>query len=476
MPIDPVPMSRLTSAQKRKLREARDPKSAVIYTRVSTKKQAISGFGLQAQERECREYCANEGLKVIEYFEEPGITAKEQEKRPAFIKLIMFCYETTDVSKIVVRSQDRFTADIFNGFRTLYDLREVGVEVVDISYPIDTSNAAGRHHQNSLVVEANFARELGNERTISTMTEAKMKGYWVGYAPMGYVNARTPNGHGTLKIDTEHGKIVSGAFEMVYAGGYSLDEVRENVNRLGLTTRYGNPVSTKALKEMLRNPAYKGYQVVEAYPEPFIGTWEPLVSEAVFESVQISLGGRVRKTKTLRRDDSWRYPLRRFLKCIYCGNLTASSEKNGRFFYYHCTAKKKCGKVRIPPSLLHMLFAFFLNGLAFKLGRITLFLLAVQELQKEKESQYREQLKAVKRNHARLEKEREQTVKTLINNPAVPDELCLENLKRINDEKLEAELDQINLNVRLNHSECIVAAARRFIMNLSAICEVAPLL
>jgi DNA invertase Pin-like site-specific DNA recombinase len=462
-------MARLTSAQKRRLREQRDPNAAVVYCRVSSKKQAESGFGLSAQKRECLEYCAEEGLDVLEYFEEPGVSATEREKRQEYLKMLRYCYETTTVSKIVVRSQDRFSANIFHAFQTLYDLRDVGVDVIDISYPINTSTAAGRYAQNCLIVDAFFERERGKERTKSAMAEARIKGYWVGYAPMGYINVRTANGHGSLGIDPEKDPLVKNAFKKVCAGGYTLEEVREHVNSLGLTTRFRSQVSAKTFRRMLSNPVYKGVQYVEGYEEPFIGTWKPLVSKTVFDSVQTSFRGRVRRTEKLRRDDSWRYPLRRFLKCIYCGNLTASSAKSGQYLYYHCSPKKKCGKVRIPPSLLHMLFAFFLNGLVFRLGRITLILLAVQELQEEKESVYREQLKVVKRTIARLDKEREETEKTLIHNPSITDEICLRDLERINDNRLEAELQQINLEVRINHSECIISAARRFIRNLSEV-------
>lgn len=319
-------MSNLSSSQKKKLRESRDPAVAVIYCRVSSRKQAETGFGLDAQERECEEHCSKNGLEVIEVFREPGISAMETEKRTEYIKMLLFCYENERVSKIVVRSMDRYSADLFRAFRALYDLREVGVDVVDIRFPIGTNTAEGRRLQNRLIVDAAYERELGSERTTGAMTQARLEGYFVGFAPMGYLNAKTTDNHGTLTIDPVKGPLVKTAFDMVSEGGYSLASILEHMNQMGLTTRFGSPVSLKSFREMLRNPVYAGMQYVQGYEEPRKGRWDPLVTQLIFDSVQAVIGG-VGSTKLLRRDDSWRYPLRRFLKCSYCGSLTGSSSK-----------------------------------------------------------------------------------------------------------------------------------------------------
>lgn len=116
-----------------------------------------------------------------------------------------------------------------------------------------------------------------------------------------------------------------------------------------------------------------------------------------------------------------------------------------------------------------MLFAFFLGGLAFKIGRDTLILLAVSDLQKERGSIYKEQVKKIKRSIAQLDKERDTAERELIHNPRIPDEICLRDLERITTERAEAELKLLTLKVKLEHSECVVAAARRFLSNLSEV-------
>ena len=46
----------------------RNPNKAVIYIRVSSDKQAVSGLGLADQDKRCRAYCDLMGLEIIGIF------------------------------------------------------------------------------------------------------------------------------------------------------------------------------------------------------------------------------------------------------------------------------------------------------------------------------------------------------------------------------------------------------------------------
>ena len=49
--------------------------AAIIYTRVSSEEQ-IAGTSLDFQEKQCREYCKQKGIEVLEVFREEGASAK----------------------------------------------------------------------------------------------------------------------------------------------------------------------------------------------------------------------------------------------------------------------------------------------------------------------------------------------------------------------------------------------------------------
>jgi hypothetical protein len=47
---------------------------AISYTRVSSDEQADSGLGLEAQRQRIAAYCDLKGLRLVEVFEDPGIS------------------------------------------------------------------------------------------------------------------------------------------------------------------------------------------------------------------------------------------------------------------------------------------------------------------------------------------------------------------------------------------------------------------
>ena len=51
-----------------------DLKQAVLYTRVSSKRQVAEGHGLESQATRCRDYAERRGLEVIKTFEERAVT------------------------------------------------------------------------------------------------------------------------------------------------------------------------------------------------------------------------------------------------------------------------------------------------------------------------------------------------------------------------------------------------------------------
>jgi DNA invertase Pin-like site-specific DNA recombinase len=57
---------------------------AISYIRVSSDEQADSGLGLEAQRQRIAAYCDMKGLRLVEVFEDPGISGgKPLATRPA---------------------------------------------------------------------------------------------------------------------------------------------------------------------------------------------------------------------------------------------------------------------------------------------------------------------------------------------------------------------------------------------------------
>src|SRR6185437_609440 len=89
---------------------------AVIYCRVSSKRQVVEGHGLDSQEKLCRNYAESNGHNVIAVFKEKGIKGALFE-REAMQELLTFLEENDSNNpndKIVVIFDDlkRFARDV----------------------------------------------------------------------------------------------------------------------------------------------------------------------------------------------------------------------------------------------------------------------------------------------------------------------------------------------------------------------------
>ena len=90
------------------MRKAEPKRGAVIYARVSTKEQ-IDNLSLETQVRDCRAYCATNGLTVEKIFLEEGESAKTA-NRTQLNAMIEYCSaKRSSIHAVVVWRVDRFS-------------------------------------------------------------------------------------------------------------------------------------------------------------------------------------------------------------------------------------------------------------------------------------------------------------------------------------------------------------------------------
>src|SRR4051794_35637712 len=88
---------------------------AVIYCRVSTKRQAKEGNGLGSQETRCREYAGGRGHEVIRAFTD-DVSGKLAE-RPGFNEMLAFIRKNRKLAIVVIIDDpSRMARDVRNHF------------------------------------------------------------------------------------------------------------------------------------------------------------------------------------------------------------------------------------------------------------------------------------------------------------------------------------------------------------------------
>ncbi len=344
---------------------ARDqrPKTAVIYTRVSTEEQAEHGFSLAHQEDLLRRECARKGIQVLEHFQDDGYSAKDF-KRPAFQKLIDYLKRhKKQIQYLLVTKWCRFSRDVANTILMNRELQAYGTRVITLDDGEESDNPASFLLTMLNMTLPEIDNRIRSRNTRAGILRALKEGFYpYGGSPKGYAKDRTSQ-KTPLLIPGELAPLVKEAFEVFATGAFPIEDVRKASWKNGLK------LQRSQFGQMLRNPVYMGkIYVPESENEParlVNGVHEAIVPEDLFLKVQKILNKRMETNTHLCAKEKLRdeLPLRGHLKCPQCGkNWTGSisSGNGGKYPYYHC--EKGC-KARASGAIAHEQLFQYLNTL-----------------------------------------------------------------------------------------------------------------
>lgn len=312
---------------------------AVIYVRVSTAEQ-VDNYSLQTQTKACKDYCHREGITVDRVFREEGESAKTT-NRPQLQEMLDYCARNArSLDFVVVYRVDRLARQVHDHTLIRMTLSKLGISVRAVQETFDDT-AAGRLIENLMASVAQFDNDLHSARTLDGMREALSQGRWMWRPPVGYMRPSDRRSSPSLTPDEEMAQLVRAAFEMV-ATGMERREALSQVTQMGLRAKNGRPLSPQTFGSMLKNPLYSGRIISKKWSIDVEGDFFPLISPDLFRAVQSGTSGALSEGRLKDHPD---FPLRRIVRCGYCGTpLTASWSRgrNKRYPYYHCR-KSGCG-------------------------------------------------------------------------------------------------------------------------------------
>ena len=279
-------------------------------------------------------------------------------------------------------------------------LRELGINIISVTQPIDTSNPSGILQQNILFLFGQYDNDLRKQKSMAGTREKLLTGHWCTKAPIGYDNVRR-NGQSCIEINAT-GQLLRKAF---------LWKANENVSNTEIINRlatHGLKRTLKSLCHIFKNPFYCGLLSHMALGGEMIdGKHEPLISKEIFLKVN-DLGHHNIVYK--QNSDFESTPLKMFLKCDVCGEyMRGYWVKAKRLFYYKCDNKKKCSCNKSAKEL-HKKFEQILAEISLNEKYIPLFKLQIQTIYNEitenrdkVNEQFQKQLIELKKKVERLE-------------------------------------------------------------------------
>ncbi|TXI56489.1 recombinase family protein [Mycolicibacter arupensis] len=332
---------------------------AAVYTRISVDRAGES-LGVQRQLDDCRALADTLGWTVTETFTDNDRSATSGKPRPGF-EALLATMAAGEVDAVLAWHPDRL-------YRRLSDLSRLldvakGVEFRTVTAgEMDLSTPTGRMVASIMGAVATAEVEHAGDRKRRAARQLAESGAPKWKRAFGYL--ATPTGP---VPDPAVAPLVKEAYAAVLAGA-SLNDVCRLWNDAGALTITGKRWTAPQVSNFLRKPRNAGLRTYQADPHECRrddvvgrGTWEPLVDEDLFWSVQALIGDRKRRPgpKSVRR-----HLLTGVLHCGKpgCGGTLSALQQQNRELAYIC---KKCRGVSIRQSHIEpMVYELIIGTLA----------------------------------------------------------------------------------------------------------------
>jgi site-specific DNA recombinase len=332
---------------------------ARIYGRRSDDDQ--STFSPDAQQRQCRTWCAQQGHDVVGVYFDDDMSGRRAD-RPELQRMIAEA-KADPSSIVVVHKFDRLGRDSIDALTIIYrELKPKRVRVESVMERVDAWTPLGRMVVTQSFGIANyFSDNLATEIT-KGLAEKAEKGGAVGPVSYGYdweyqrdAKGDRVRGTGQLK-PTPDAPTVAHMFARYATACYSDLTLAQELNRDGYTfCRRGRlsarvPFTADTVGGVLSNRIYLGEVTYHGEQHP--GAHEPIVDRELFERVQAIRLQRKRAGRHQNRETPRAASLlSEIAYCGHCGrrlHLCASGRQTSRTLYYRCAAKRNEGTCDAP--------------------------------------------------------------------------------------------------------------------------------
>ena len=297
-----------------------------IYARKSTDDEDRQVLSIEAQLKEVREYAQRENLVVIKEIVEAK-TAKKP-GRPLFNDMIL-TIERGLADGILAWHPDRLARNSVDGGRIIYLVDQKVIK--DLRFPTlrFDNNAQGKFMLSIVFGQSKYYIDALSENIRRGIRLKLSKGIWPQWAPIGYLNDRKTR---AIIIDEGKAPFIKRVFELYSTGNYTLEEIRNKINPLGMTGRKNKPLSRSQYQTILKNPLY--YGVFRYKGEVYEGTHEPIITKKLFDRCQevMRLRGKHKEKQTTK------FVFRGLMRCGECGRMITAELQKGHV-YYRCTKR-----------------------------------------------------------------------------------------------------------------------------------------
>lgn len=317
------------------------PTKALLYCRVSTKKQRDEGHGLDSQEHRCRQYADAKGYEVEAVFPDDVSGGGDFMKRPGMVALLAYMDARADERFVVIFDDlKRYARDTEFHLRLRRIMAERGAVRECLNFNFEDT-PEGEFNETIAAAAGALERKQLARQTRQKMQARMEKGYYCFPAVRGYKYVPSRDGGKILVPDEPVASAMREVFEGLACGRFhGVAEVKRFLDQSpAFRTEKGGMV-WQAVAYMLRSPLYAGRITKKEWGlHLHPAQHAPIVSLDVWQKAQDRLDGRSTPARKDYRDD---FPLRNWVCCAACGHPMTAAWSKGRsaqYPYYVCYRK-----------------------------------------------------------------------------------------------------------------------------------------
>jgi DNA invertase Pin-like site-specific DNA recombinase len=212
----------------------------IVYFRVSTKKQGMSGLGLEAQQADVERYLNGGNWQLVGEFTDIESGTRKGNKRPELAKALLACKRQK--ATLVIAKLDRLARNV----AFVSAIMESGVDFVCVDNPHAT-----RLTIHILAAVAEEEARATSLRTKAALAAAKARGVKLGNSENLTHDARIQGAKKRFQGALEAYAKVSHLIVGLKGQGNSLAEVAQHLNDLGEVTVTGALFTPMTVKRIL---------------------------------------------------------------------------------------------------------------------------------------------------------------------------------------------------------------------------------
>jgi DNA invertase Pin-like site-specific DNA recombinase len=325
------------------------PRKALIYCRVSGKKQAKEGSGLSSQEHRCRQYAEAKGYAVERVFPDDVSGGGDFMKRKGMVALLRYLEDHPHERYVVIFDDlKRYArdAEFHLRLRRMMAERKATRECLNFNFE---DSPEGWFNETIQAAAGELERlQLARQNRQKSIARVE-QGYCVqSVPPVGYVYEKSPGGGKILVRDEPLASIVQDVLEGYANGRFgSAAEVARYLTEHPTFPKKGasGRITNQKATEILQRKLYAGIVGMPVWGvSDRVGKHKGLISVETHERILQKLDGRAyAPSRTDIRED---FPLRGAVCCKECATpLTAgwSKGKYKSYPYYFCY-KRECSR------------------------------------------------------------------------------------------------------------------------------------